>query len=151
MQINLISIQRNNANEFMTIDAHYIKLIKKFSDFKDISVFNNKINSAQNISATEARKSYTLALNPYKKGFTIALDEKGKQLTSLEFASLLQDRNEISFFIGGAYGFEEEFKNQMHMCISLSKMTLIHKFAKTMLLEQIYRAFCINTNHPYHK
>ncbi|EAI4298336.1 SPOUT methyltransferase [Campylobacter lari] len=151
MQINLLSIQKNNNDEFSKIDEHYIKLVKKFCSFNDICVFNNKINQAQNANAIEAKKSYTNALSPYKKGFCIALDEKGKEFTSVEFAKLLQDKNEISFFIGGAYGFEQEFIAQMHTSIALSKMTLVHKFAKTMLLEQIYRAFCINTNHPYHK
>ncbi|OCX43305.1 23S rRNA (pseudouridine(1915)-N(3))-methyltransferase RlmH [Campylobacter ornithocola] len=151
MQINIFSIQKNNNNEFSKIDEYYTKLIKKFCDFNDICIFNNKINQAQNINATEAKKSYTNALTPYIKGFCIALDERGKEFTSVEFAKLLQDKNGISFFIGGAYGFEQEFIAQMHTSIALSKMTLIHKFAKTMLLEQIYRAFCINTNHPYHK
>ncbi|CAM4116461.1 23S rRNA (pseudouridine(1915)-N(3))-methyltransferase RlmH [Campylobacter armoricus] len=151
MQINLLSIQKNNKDDFSKINEHYIKLIKKFCIFNDICIFNNKVALAQNTNAIEAKKSYTNAFNPYKKGFCIALDEKGKELTSIEFAKLLQDKNEISFFIGGAYGFEQDFTTQMHTSIALSKMTLVHKFAKTMLLEQIYRAFCINTNHPYHK
>ncbi|MBF7045367.1 23S rRNA (pseudouridine(1915)-N(3))-methyltransferase RlmH [Campylobacter volucris] len=151
MQIQIISIQKNNNDEFYKLDEHYTKLIKKFVNFNQICVFNNKIANAQNTNANEAKKAYTQALNPYKKGFCIALDEKGKEFTSAEFASFLQDKNEISFFIGGAYGFEKTFLDQMDINIALSKMTLAHKFAKTMLLEQIYRAFCINTNHPYHK
>ncbi|AJC85727.1 23S rRNA (pseudouridine(1915)-N(3))-methyltransferase RlmH [Campylobacter sp. RM16704] len=151
MQINLLSIQKNNNDEFSKINKQYTSLIKKFCNFNDICIFSNKITLAQNINATEAKKAYTSALNPYKKGFCIALDEQGKEFTSTEFAKLLRDKHEISFFIGGAYGFEKEFIAQMHISIALSKMTLIHKFAKTMLLEQIYRAFCINTNHPYHK
>ncbi|MBX2078360.1 23S rRNA (pseudouridine(1915)-N(3))-methyltransferase RlmH [Campylobacter peloridis] len=151
MQINLLSIQKNNNDEFNKINEYYIKLIKNFSILNDICIFNNKIALAQNTNAQEAKKAYSTALNPYKKGFCIALDEKGKQLTSIEFAKLLQDKNEISFFIGGAYGFEKEFITQMHCSIALSKMTLAHKFVKTMILEQIYRAFCINNNHPYHK
>ncbi|MCR6583743.1 23S rRNA (pseudouridine(1915)-N(3))-methyltransferase RlmH [Campylobacter insulaenigrae] len=151
MQINLISIQKNNNDEFSKLDEYYCKLIKKFANFNDISIFNKKIANAQNISTNEAKKAYTQALLPYKKGFCVALDERGQEFTSIEFASFLQDKNEISFFIGGAYGFDKNFIDQMQQSIALSKMTMAHKFAKTMLLEQIYRAFCINTNHPYHK
>lgn len=86
-----------------------------------------------------------------KKGYCIALDEKGKDLTSIEFAKLIQDKNELSFFIGGAYGLREEFNQSLDFRLSLSKLTLAHQFVKTLLLEQIYRAFCINNNHPYHK
>ncbi|WP_291949654.1 23S rRNA (pseudouridine(1915)-N(3))-methyltransferase RlmH [Campylobacter sp.] len=151
MQINLISIQKNNNDEFSKLNEHYHKLIKKFSNLSDISIFNNTIANAQSNNANEAKKTYTKVLLPHKKGFCIALDEKGQEFTSIEFASFLQDKNEISFFIGGAYGFERAFLNQMQISISLSKMTMPHKFIKTILLEQIYRAFCINANHPYHK
>ncbi|ELB6159796.1 23S rRNA (pseudouridine(1915)-N(3))-methyltransferase RlmH, partial [Campylobacter jejuni] len=73
------------------------------------------------------------------------------ELTSIEFAKLIQDKNELSFFIGGAYGLREEFNQSLDFRLSLSKLTLAHQFVKTLLLEQIYRAFCINNNHPYHK
>ncbi len=57
----------------------------------------------------------------------------------------------LSFLIGGAYGFEEDFLNKGHAIISLSKLTMSHKIAKVVLLEQIYRGFSILSNHPYHK
>jgi len=57
----------------------------------------------------------------------------------------------VKFFIGGAYGFEDEFLKQSNAVISLGKITMSHKIAKAVLLEQIYRAFSILSNHPYHK
>jgi len=57
----------------------------------------------------------------------------------------------VKFFIGGAYGFEEEFLQQSNAVISLGKITMSHKIAKAVLLEQIYRGFSILSNHPYHK
>ncbi len=57
----------------------------------------------------------------------------------------------IKFFIGGAYGFEENFLKKSDQVISLGKLTMSHKIAKAVLLEQIYRGFSILTIHPYHK
>lgn len=88
---------------------------------------------------------------PYKKPFSIALSERGKSIDSIEFASLLKDKNEINFFVGGAYGFSDEFLNECDYVLSFSKLTFSHELARIVLLEQIYRGFCINKNHPYHK
>ena len=57
----------------------------------------------------------------------------------------------LNFFIGGAYGFEDDFLKKSDAVISLGKITMSHKIAKAVLLEQIYRGFSILTNHPYHK
>jgi len=55
------------------------------------------------------------------------------------------------FVIGGAYGLDDEIKSQANLVISLSKMTFPHLLARIVLIEQIYRAYLINNNHPYHK
>ncbi|TQR31279.1 23S rRNA (pseudouridine(1915)-N(3))-methyltransferase RlmH [Campylobacter sp. MIT 99-7217] len=150
MQINVFSIQKNSL-EFKESEEKYIKFISKFALLKDISLFNNKIANAQKIGAKEAKKSYEEQLKPYKKGFCVVLDERGKELNSLEFSNLLSDKNELSFFIGGAFGLEEEFIKSFDLALSLSRLTLAHQFVKILLLEQIYRGFCIKYKHPYHK
>ncbi|AXP09530.1 23S rRNA (pseudouridine(1915)-N(3))-methyltransferase RlmH [Campylobacter hepaticus] len=149
LQINIFCIQKNNKLE--TWNEKYSKLISKYATLKQIHIFNKKISSAQNLGILEAKKSYEEAFIPHKKGYCIVLDEKGKNLTSIEFAKLIQNKNELSFFIGGAYGLREEFTQSLDFKLSLSKLTLAHQFVKILLLEQIYRAFCINNNHPYHK
>jgi 23S rRNA (pseudouridine1915-N3)-methyltransferase len=64
---------------------------------------------------------------------------------------MLADRAEVNFFIGGAYGHAPEFLKRCDRVVSLSKLTMSHKIAKTVLAEQIYRALTILHNHPYHK
>ena len=84
--------------------------------------------------------------------FIIALDEIGKQFTSLEFSSTLEKiQQPICFLIGGAYGLSTEVKAKANMLLSLSNMTMPHIIARVMLIEQIYRAYTISENHPYHK
>jgi len=57
----------------------------------------------------------------------------------------------VKFFIGGAYGLENSFLQKSDAVISLGKLTMSHKIAKAVLLEQVYRGFSILNNHPYHK
>lgn len=150
MQINLFSIQKNST-EFEASEARYQKLISKFAKLNDICLLNAKIANAQKLGAKEAKRAYAESIKPHKKGFCILLDERGVALKSTEFALLFKDRQELSFFIGGAYGFEEDFLKEFSLVLSLSSLTLAHQFVKILLLEQIYRSFCILSKHPYHK
>lgn len=85
----------------------------------------------------------------------IGLDEKGKQLSSAQFAPFLQSALErsgtrLTFFIGGADGLPAILKKADRL-ISLSPMTFTHQMVRLFLLEQIYRAFEITRGSPYHK
>ncbi len=108
------------------------------------------------LKVVEARKKKTVEeegkeLLKEAKGFIVALDERGKELTSVEFAKLLSSKANISFLIGGADGLSEEVKKRADFTLSLSKMTLQHDVARIVLLEQIYRAYLINKGSPYHR
>ena len=85
------------------------------------------------------------------KGYNIALDVLGKSVDSFAFSKLLEDKNEVNFFIGGAYGFQREFLDKCDATISLSNLTFAHKVATLVLSEQIFRSLAIINNHPYHK
>lgn len=149
MKISVFSIQK--SDEFKTEISQYIKMSKFSAEVLENLIFNDKIAKAQSKSRSDALKSYDEAYAPHVKGYCIGLDECGEMVDSFEFANILKDRAQISFFIGGAYGFSSNFRAKMDKCISLSRLTFAHKIAKLMLFEQIYRALCINANHPYHK
>ena len=79
----------------------------------------------------------------------VALDERGKDLTTVQFASLL--KSETTFVIGGADGLDENVKKDAALLLRLSSLTLPHALAQVLLLEQIYRAATMLTGHPYHR
>ncbi len=83
--------------------------------------------------------------------FTILLDETGTQYTSEKFSELLftQSKN-IVFIIGGAYGVADSVKKRANATLALSELVLPHQIARLVLAEQIYRAYTISINHPYH-
>jgi len=85
----------------------------------------------------------------------VALDERGRDLTSAAFAEQLgrwRDRGDSpAFVIGGPDGLTEEFRRGAHLLLRLSSMTLPHALARVLLVEQLYRAWSILSRHPYHR
>lgn len=83
------------------------------------------------------------------KARVVALDERGKDYTTRQFAELL--RSETVFVIGGAEGLDARVRQEAALLLRLSSLTLPHALAQVVLLEQIYRAASILTGHPYHR
>lgn len=85
----------------------------------------------------------------------VALDERGKDLTTMQLSQSLtqwqQDGRDVVFVIGGADGLDPELKRNADMLIRISSMTLPHGMVRVLLAEQLYRAWSITQNHPYHR
>lgn len=85
----------------------------------------------------------------------VILDERGARLTSVQLAeraeAWLNDGRHVALIIGGADGLAPELKQSADEAIRLSDMTLPHALARVLLLEQLYRAWSLRTNHPYHR
>ncbi|VAY86385.1 LSU m3Psi1915 methyltransferase RlmH [hydrothermal vent metagenome] len=148
--VDVFSIHKNDFDEYQTLTKDFIKKTSRYSQIQDIVVFNKDIVKSQKISEMEAKKSYSKAYQKHLSGYCVGLDVKGLSIDSLEFSKILE-HPKVSFFIAGAYGFENSFLSKCNKVISLSHMTFSHKIAKIVLFEQIFRGFCILNNHPYHK
>ena len=148
MKVKIYSILKDKDDEFTPIIKNFKKMISRFAKVEDYSLFDKKLSAVQGF---EAKKIYSKILIPKLGDFNIALDVNGKAIDSYQFSKLITDRNEINFFIGGAWGFEDGFLQKCDRIISLSNLTFSHKLAKILLYEQIYRGFTIIHNHPYHK
>ncbi len=85
----------------------------------------------------------------------VALDERGTPLTTLALAAKLKDwqlgGDDVALVIGGPDGLEPAFRQGAHERIRLSDLTLPHAMVRVLLVEQLYRAWSINANHPYHR
>jgi 23S rRNA (pseudouridine1915-N3)-methyltransferase len=139
------------------IEAGYAEYAKRMPAecrlaLKEIKPVERKGNSAESVMATE-RTRIEQAL---PKGCRIiALDEHGKDLTSVQLAGQLeqwqQSGHDVAFVIGGADGLDPQFKAQAHALIRVSSLTLPHGMVRVLLAEQLYRAWSITQNHPYHR
>jgi 23S rRNA (pseudouridine1915-N3)-methyltransferase len=85
----------------------------------------------------------------------VALDEHGKDVSTMQLSRQLsqwqQDGGDVTFVIGGADGLDAEFKKQADLLIRISSLTLPHGLVRVLLAEQLYRAWSITQNHPYHR
>jgi len=153
MKINIYIIDKKSKDKlYAPLIEHYLKISKPFAKVEVFEIYTKDINKAHDISTEASQKAYTLALETNLRGaYNISLNPSSKELDSFEFSKLLKDRLVVNFFIGGAYGLESSFLNQCDNDISLGKITMSHKLAKVVLLEQIFRGLTILNNHPYHK
>ena len=152
MNIDIISIAKKERSIYDPLYKELTKMISRFAKVEDIEIFPKDVAKSHTISPEASKQAYTRALEPYKnKGFSVSLHPDGKLIDSFEFSKLLNDKMSIKFFVGGAYGFEDSFLNKSDAVISLGNITMSHKIAKAVLLEQIYRGFSILSKHPYHK
>ncbi len=85
------------------------------------------------------------------KTLVVAMDEKGDDLSSEQFAKVLGQHGSIALLIGGADGLGSEARNRAGRTIKLSSMTWTHEMARVLLIEQVYRGFSILKGRPYHR
>ena len=85
----------------------------------------------------------------------IAMDERGAQISSMQLADWMRDwqdgGRDVALVIGGADGLHESLRQRAHKTLALSHLTLPHGLARVLLAEQLYRAYSITQNHPYHR
>jgi len=152
VNISVISIAKKERSLYDPLYQEQIKMISRFAKLDDVELFPKEVAKAHLTGHDASKTSYTKLLEPMLgKAYSIALHPDGKKCDSLAFSKLLCDRIAIQFFIGGAFGFEESFVTRCDSVVSLSELTMSHKIAKAVLLEQIYRSFTLLNNHPYHK
>ena len=130
----------------------YTKRLSKYTKLEIIELPDEGIAEPEKAIKLEKEKILK-RINP--KDYIITLEINGKQLTSVELATLINqvqiENSNITFIIGGSYGLDDEIINLANYHLSFSKMTFPHQLFRVMLLEQIYRSFKINNNESYHK
>jgi len=155
MKILLISVGKNNESYIKEGLEDFTKRISKYYPVEWLIVAPQK--NAASISENELKKKEGESiLHLLKKDdYLVALDEKGKQLSSQELAQFIQSRaNEsiknLVFLIGGAYGIDEIVLKRCNHKWSLSQLTFPHQLVRLILAEQLYRACSILRNEKYH-
>lgn len=155
MKLVLAEIGKSKAKAIQDLVAEYTRRIGRFQAIEVHTIKEGRLPKGareEEVSRIEADN----LLRFFAPGdHVILLDEKGKQFTSRSFASflngrLMEPKSRLVFVIGGAYGFHESAYKRANELISLSGMTFSHQIIRPIFLEQLYRAFTIINNHPYH-
>ncbi len=149
MKIRIISVGKM-SKDMQAVADRYHKMIKWKVEMICLphSKKQNKADIIKDESAMILKKIQ-------QNAFIVTMEIAGAHLDSNKFSQIfaqqmLQSKN-ITFIIGGAYGFDKSVSDISNLKLSLSAMTMPHQLAKIFLLEQIYRAESINLLHPYHK
>ncbi len=124
--------------------------LKEVQDYYSRRVRDLEVVEVKKAPSKEKEGKFILKALDGFKGSRIALDERGVELSSIEFSKIL-DRGNVAFVVGGADGLSKEVKDACDLLLSLSKMTLQHDIARVVLLEQIFRAVQILRGSPYHR
>lgn len=153
MEIKLVVVGKTKNKELISLIENYIKRINFFNKFQIIEV-NSVKTKKNNLDEIKKIECENILKKIKKNDLLFLLDEKGKNYNSREFADFLkvrfQESKTIVFVIGGAFGFSKDLCTKSKGLISLSKMTFSHQIIRLFFTEQLYRAFTILNNHPYH-
>ena len=152
MKINIVAVGKIKEKYLADAIAEYAKRMSKYTDFKVIEI----PDAPQGKTPEEQKKIESDALLSKAKGFIIVLDPRGKELTSEDFAHLIEAKctegqSEFSFLIGGSHGHTDELRAKADFVLSFGKPTFPHQLFRVMTCEQIYRAMTIINGTPYHK
>ncbi|MBN1649846.1 MAG: 23S rRNA (pseudouridine(1915)-N(3))-methyltransferase RlmH [Bacteroidales bacterium] len=155
MDIKLILHGKTDDNYLQEGLLKYYKRLKRYISFSELIIPAQK--NTKNLSFEEVKqKEGDLLLGKLKTSDTLVLlDDKGEMFTSLGFSDFLQKQMTLSvknlvFVVGGAYGFSDSVYQRANYNLSLSKMTFSHQMIRLLFVEQVYRAFTILNNEPYH-
>ncbi len=155
MTIKLLAIGKTDSSELQELIAVYQKRLNFYVNF-EIELIPD-LKRTKNLSEAQ-QKEMEGALILKRLAATdvlILFDEKGKQLSSIEFSAYLQKKmnagiKQLVFVIGGPYGFSDAVYAKAVGKVSLSKMTFSHQMVRLFVTEQLYRAYTILKNEPYH-
>jgi 23S rRNA (pseudouridine1915-N3)-methyltransferase len=142
--------------ELASVADRYLNRIKHFFPIEVIETAPQRGRQSENdVAIMRADSARLLAAIP-AQGHVVALDERGRSIDSLKFASWLErltidQPHGVTFVMGGDVGLDDSVRHRADYVLSLSAMTLPHQMARAVLLERIYRACTLMRNIPYHK
>lgn len=155
MKIKLLAIGKTDDKNLSALIQTYQNRLKHYIKFEFEIIPDLK--NAKNLSeAQQKEKEGELLLKKLQPtDQVLLLDDKGKDFTSMEFSKFLQKKmnsgiKTLVFIIGGPYGFSDAVYKKAQGKVSFSKMTFSHQMIRVFVVEQIYRAFTILKNEPYH-
>lgn len=159
MNILLVSVGKMKEKYLRDAIDEYSKRLQRYCKLEVIELADEKTpdNASQKEELIIKEKEGEAILKVLKDNmYVIALDLKGKMLSSEEFSEHIKDlgvkgESNIAFVIGGSLGLSQQVLNRANYKLCFSKMTFPHQLFRVMLLEQVYRGFRIMKGEPYHK
>ena len=159
MQITILTVGKIKEKFYRDAIDEYSKRLSRYCKLKIVEVEDEKIpDGASDVVCNQIMAKEAEKLRKYisDDAYVVALAIEGKKYDSVGFSKKIdnlgiQGKSHIVFIIGGSLGIADELKNRADELISFSDMTFPHQLMRVILTEQIYRAYRIINNEPYHK
>lgn len=155
MKITLIALGKTEDSYLIEGINKYLNRLKHYINFSVVVIPELKNTKSLTEAQQKTKESEQIAKQLNNSDVVILLDEKGKKYGSVQFSQFLNKQmigsvQNLVFIIGGPYGFDESTYKRANGSISLSDMTFSHQMVRLFFVEQLYRAFTILKNEPYH-
>lgn len=155
MKISIVYIGRDKKNHHASAIQLFEKRINRYMKLESIQLVPPRYPKTLTTKEIQSKEAELLMDRIQSFDQVMLIDEEGMTYSSLKFADFVQVQmsrgiKNLCLVIGGAYGFAETIKRNYPKRLSLSDLTMSHHLARLVLLEQLYRAFTIINNEPYH-
>jgi len=155
MKILLLVVGKTGTPYIRQGIDEYLRRLQHYADVQLLELPDIKNTKNLSEEAQKAQEGKAILATVTPADHLTLLDEHGKQVTSIQFSKLLQQRmlsgsKRWILAIGGPYGFSNDVKQRANDLLSLSLMTFPHELVRVILAEQLYRAFTILRHEPYH-
>lgn len=159
LHINIVCVGKLKEKYLVEALQEYSKRLSKYCNLNIIELQDEKLPSNLNdslIAQIKEKESNNILSHIEKNSYVISLDLNGRQFSSEEFASKIQNistniSGNITFIIGGTLGLSKNVLNKSNELVCFSKMTFPHQLIRIFLLEQLFRSFKILNNETYHR
>ena len=156
MNVKIIAVGKIKESYIKDAIKEYEKRLTSFCSFSVVEVAADQINDEALIDKYKKSEAERILQNIKADAFVITLEIKGRRFSSESFAEKIKEISndgikELVFVIGGANGLDTSVSSRSNLKLSFSDMTFTHQMIRVLLVEQIYRAFKINANEPYHR
>lgn len=156
MNIKIIAVGKIKEQYLKDAIKEYEKRLSSFCSFSVVEVQAEQINDEALCGKYKELEAERILQNIKQNSYVITLEIKGKSFSSEAFAGKIKEISnagisDVVFVIGGANGLHNKVSSVSNLKISFSEMTFTHQMIRVLLMEQIYRAFKINANEPYHR
>lgn len=155
MEIVLITIGKTKTDYLVAGTGEYLKRLKNYIPYQILELPDIKGAKSLTETAQKQKEGELILSRLTASDFVVLLDEKGREYTSMEFASWMEKqmasgKKRVVFAVGGPYGFSPDVYARGDAKLSLSKMTFNHEMVRLFFTEQVYRAMTILRGEPYH-
>ena len=156
MKFKIVAVGKIKESYLKDALSEYVKRIGRFATVEIVEIDECLSKGAQSCKEIErVKKQEGEAILAKLEGYVVAMDIDGKEFSSEQLSLHIQEQKQkyatYTFVIGGSNGLSDEVKQRAQLRCSFGKITLPHQLFRVVLLEQLYRACCIEHNVPYHK